>query len=133
MLDIDHFKRVNDTWGHPVGDQVLKAVATVLAEHVRSNDIAARVGGEEFVVLLVDTEQGGAHTFAERLRVAIMDIEVEVPGDRVRLTASFGVAEAVSSETKLDEVLGCADRALYHAKHNGRNRVSVASELDAGT
>ncbi|MDP2419428.1 MAG: diguanylate cyclase [Hydrogenophaga sp.] len=131
MLDIDHFKRVNDTWGHSVGDQVLKAIATVLAKHLRSSDVAARVGGEEFVILLVDTEQGGAHVFAERLRLAIMDIEVEVPGDRVRVTASFGVAEAVSHETKLDEVLECADKALYHAKHNGRNRVSLASELDA--
>jgi len=104
-----------------------------LAEHVRSNDVAARVGGEEFVVLLVDTEQGGAHISAERLRLAIMDVEVEVPGDRVRVTASFGVAEAVSHETKLDEVLECADKALYHAKHNGRNRVSLASELEAST
>ena len=131
MLDIDHFKRVNDTWGHSVGDQVLKAIATVLTEHVRSSDVAARIGGEEFVILLMDTEQGGAHIFAERLRLAIMDVEVKVSGDRVRVTASFGVAEAASQETKLDEVLGCADKALYHAKHNGRNRVSLASELDA--
>jgi diguanylate cyclase (GGDEF)-like protein len=131
MLDIDHFKRVNDTWGHSVGDQVLKAIATVLAEHVRSSDVAARVGGEEFVIFLMDTEQGGAHIFAERLRLAIMDVEVEVPGDRLQVTASFGVAETASHETKLDEVLGCADKALYHAKQNGRNRVSLASELDA--
>jgi len=130
MLDIDHFKRVNDTWGHSVGDQVLKAIAIVMAEHVRSNDVAARVGGEEFVILLMDTEQGGAHIFAERLRLAIMNVEVEVPGSSLRVTASFGVAETASHETKLDEALGCADKALYHAKHNGRNRVSLASELD---
>jgi diguanylate cyclase (GGDEF)-like protein len=135
MLDVDHFKRVNDTWGHSVGDQVLKAIATVLAKHVRSSDVAARVGGEEFVVLLVDTEQGGARVFAERLRLAIMDVDVEVPGDRVRVTASFGVAEAASHETTIDAVLGCADKALYHAKHNGRNRVScqVAPTCQAPT
>jgi diguanylate cyclase (GGDEF)-like protein len=122
MVDIDHFKRVNDFFGHAVGDLALKELASAMRETLRGSDVPARLGGEEFVVLLNDTGLDGAVTVTERLRERIGRSEVRAGQDRVaRFTISAGVAELVGGET-LDSLLARADEALYRAKAEGRNR-----------
>jgi diguanylate cyclase len=122
MLDVDHFKSFNDTYGHAMGDKVLKAIAETLSSHVRPYDLVARYGGEEFLALLPSTAIEDAGKSAERLRAAISEITLE--GLNWKITASFGVATLLpgqSSRTLFER----ADKALYHAKTNGRNQVSV--------
>jgi len=121
LLDIDHFKRVNDNFGHQRGDEVLRVVAAVLAEDGRASDLTARLGGEEFALLLADTDADGALAVAERLRAELE--AVDIPGPR-RVTASFGVA-ALGADADPDELVRAADRALYAAKAGGRNRCVV--------
>jgi len=122
MVDIDHFKRVNDFFGHAVGDLALKEVAAAMRETLRGSDVPARLGGEEFVVLLNDTPVEGALSVTERLRERIGRAEVQVGPDRVaRFTISAGVAELAPGEP-LDALLARADEALYRAKSEGRNR-----------
>jgi diguanylate cyclase (GGDEF)-like protein len=116
-LDLDHFKRVNDEHGHQAGDRALVWLASMLCGHTRGADIVARVGGEEFVVVLPGSDGAAAFEFAERLRRAIEEGEPEIP-----LTISAGVASALAPSTA-HTLLGAADRALYAAKHAGRNRV----------
>jgi diguanylate cyclase (GGDEF)-like protein len=124
LADLDDFKRVNDRHGHQVGDQVLRAFADCLRKRVRVIDVAARLGGEEFAVLLVETDLAGAAALAESLREAVAALEVPVPsGDPVRLTASFGVAAHPQARTA-DDLLAAADSGLYRAKREGKNRVS---------
>jgi diguanylate cyclase (GGDEF)-like protein/PAS domain S-box-containing protein len=126
VIDLDHFKAVNDTFGHLVGDLVLKETARVLRNNVRQTDLVARFGGEEFVVLLPETELDGAMVVAEILRAAVAEHMVPVPGcpEGIRITATFGVA-AMSREAllALDDFIEAADRAAYRGKHQGRNRV----------
>jgi diguanylate cyclase (GGDEF)-like protein/PAS domain S-box-containing protein len=124
MVDIDHFKRVNDTYGHEAGDEVLKAVAEALRSTARGADIVARFGGEEFVLVLPDTSAELAVRIAERLRLAIEALSTNVEGQVIRVTASFGVAQRAAQEGQL-EVLERADAALYSSKKDGRNRVTV--------
>ena len=124
MVDIDHFKRVNDTYGHEAGDEVLKAVAEALRSTARGADIVARFGGEEFVLVLPDTSAELAVRIAERLRLAIEALSTDVEGQVIRVTASFGVAQRAAQESQL-EVLERADAALYSSKKEGRNRVTV--------
>jgi diguanylate cyclase (GGDEF)-like protein len=120
MLDIDHFKRVNDTHGHDVGDQALVAVAEVLKNGVRSMDILARWGGEEFLVLLPETNMAGATLIAERIRQQVSQIKLsKIPEG---LTISIGLSEAKPG-MELKTATGLADQALYQAKIGGRNRV----------
>jgi diguanylate cyclase (GGDEF)-like protein len=131
LVDIDHFKAVNDTHGHLVGDKVLRAVADALTSHLRDYDRAGRFGGEEFVLLLAQTNEGDAYRIAERLRahVAGMDVRVDDnPGAvAVRLTICIGVAAVDGGTTRdLTDLLAAADSALYQAKQAGRNRVAVA-------
>jgi len=131
LVDIDHFKSVNDTYGHLVGDKVLKAVADALTSQLRDYDRAGRFGGEEFVLLLAQTNQSDACRVAERLRAYVAGLSVpvdETPGAPcVRLTISIGVTAMDSGATReLTDLLAAADSALYHAKQNGRNRVAVA-------
>jgi diguanylate cyclase (GGDEF)-like protein len=121
MVDIDHFKRVNDTHGHAVGDQVIKAVATVLRQHVRHPDVVGRYGGEEFAVVHSEMH-GDPMALGERLRAAVEAIAVPAPGEPIRVTVSVGVAE-LKPDDDLDSLLGRADEALYRAKRAGRNRV----------
>ncbi|RRR68091.1 MAG: diguanylate cyclase [Candidatus Viridilinea halotolerans] len=122
MLDIDHFKRFNDTFGHPAGDHVLRVVAGVLRASVRSSDLVARYGGEEFAILLPNTTSSGAAEIAERCRQALSDlIWNEWP-----ITASFGVAVWQPCREAKQDLIAQADAALYHAKHQGRNRVELA-------
>jgi len=127
MLDIDHFKRVNDTFGHLAGDETLKGAAAIVLEEVRVVDVAARYGGEEFILLLPGTDKKGAWEVAERIRKRIEDAGF-VSGQRlVRVTVSLGVAEY---DPYLDNspavFIERADRALYASKQNGRNRSTLA-------
>jgi diguanylate cyclase (GGDEF)-like protein len=124
MLDLDHFKRVNDDYGHAMGDQALKAAAVAMAASLREVDILGRLGGEEFAILLPETPLLGAQEVAERLRQAVAAIPLRLgDGAMLWLTASLGVAERLGDESSVDAVLARADAALYQAKHGGRNRV----------
>jgi len=125
LLDIDHFKRVNDTWGHAAGDQVLRAVAEVLAGSLRGVDRAYRIGGEEFAALLADTSLAGAEVVAERIREAVSAAVVSTDDAEIRVTVSIGLAVAHPSHG-LEALLRTADQALYAAKSGGRNRVVAA-------
>lgn len=123
LLDIDHFKRVNDTYGHPVGDEVLAQTASVVRRQMRKEDLLARYGGEEFAMLLPHTDRLGAAILAERVREAIADHPYEVSsGESIRITISLGLASFPldAAETDLD-LLKIADRRLYQAKDDGRN------------
>jgi diguanylate cyclase (GGDEF)-like protein len=122
MLDVDHFKAVNDRYGHARGDQVLNAMTRVLLDQVRASDIAARWGGEEFVLFLDETELDVAVGIAERFRHAIADIQLLLGDDTVTITVSMGVAQEKAGET-LDDVIHTADERLYMAKALGRDRV----------
>ena len=123
LLDLDHFKQINDVHGHEQGDKVLAAVGQVLSSTLRASDFAARYGGEEFLVLLPDTDRATARDVAEKLRRAIMDAELSHVGS---LTASFGVAALPDDGAECESLVRMADRALYAAKAAGRNRVETA-------
>jgi diguanylate cyclase (GGDEF)-like protein len=126
LADLDDFKLVNDEFGHPIGDELLRAFAGALTEHVRDIDIPARLGGEEFAVLLPETSLEGAVAVAERLRRSLTVTPLLMgEGRPIRATASFGVAELSGSEGT-DELLRRADAALYRAKDEGKNRVVVS-------
>src|SRR4051812_39260649 len=124
-LDLDHFKQINDRFGHEKGDDVLAAVGQLLADTVRDSDFAARAGGEEFSILLPDTDLDGALAVAEKLRAAIT--RLEVPGIDARITGSFGVASLPTHAVDAPTLLRKADRALYVAKQQGRDRVQAAT------
>jgi len=129
MVDIDHFKSVNDRFGHSTGDQVIMLVAAALLSQLRPDDLLCRYGGEEFCVLLPDADAGQARAVAERLRDAV---EANVgPGLRLAeppvITASLGVADVAESRSRLEALINAADAALYESKHAGRNRVTVAA------
>jgi diguanylate cyclase (GGDEF)-like protein len=123
MADIDHFKNVNDTLGHAAGDSVLRGIADVFKDAMRQRlDSVARFGGEEFVIVLPDTDIGRAVAIAERLRVAVHDARFPYAGHEIRLTASFGVAECHEDDDP-EALLSRADAMMYRAKEDGRNRV----------
>ena len=125
MIDLDHFKDVNDSHGHIVGDSVLRQLGDLLRDEVRSVDLAARFGGEEFVILLPDTDLEGAVVFAERLRKRVEEHDFAEGGDPLRITVSVGVAAASvkGGVTEPESLTAKADEALYRAKNDGRNRV----------
>lgn len=127
ILDIDHFKAINDQYGHAVGDTVLASVGHTLLGLTRTGDCVARWGGEEFIMLLPETDLQAATLFAERVRHALEAMEVRAPKDVcVRITASFGVAQ-LKSDQALEKLIIAADDALYSVKASGRNRVATAS------
>ncbi len=129
VLDLDHFKRINDTCGHPFGDEVLRAVAGLLVASIRQVDIAARYGGEELVVALPETGLDQAALVAERIRQAIERNEVADGERRVRVTVSIGAAVCPAAGVRsVADLLQVADAALYRAKHDGRNCVRLAPE-----
>jgi len=132
MLDIDHFKRVNDNWGHAAGDDVLREIAQRVDGQVRASDVAARYGGEEFVILLPNTDVAAAQLLAERIRTTISEAPVNLPNEKsITITASIGIADvqpapkAEDLKTMGDSLIARADVALYAAKSAGRNRIVV--------
>lgn len=128
LLDIDYFKRVNDQHGHAVGDMVLQAVAQICTDHVGERELLARLGGEEFAILLPETEQEGAVEVAERLRHSVEALCVPAAGSaHIKPTVSIGVASVTSVIRSLDGLLANADLAMYAAKSGGRNRVTAYS------
>ena len=133
MVDIDHFKDVNDQYGHPAGDRVLCSVVNVLRQRVRAQDLVGRYGGEEFMVLLPDTGLTGAEQLARELCKAVEESRCPadgVPGPGIAVTVSIGVfGGRLESGDSWDMLIAAADRALYQAKNNGRNRVEVATGL----
>jgi diguanylate cyclase (GGDEF)-like protein len=124
MMDIDSFKNINDTYGHLAGDHILKAVARIAHGTVRSVDNLIRWGGEEFIVLLPDTELKEALQVAERLREAIAAAPIKIPNAELNVTASFGVARKDDNTPDLETLLARADQAMYISKYMGRNRVA---------
>lgn len=129
MLDLDHFKRINDTHGHAVGDQALVHSAQLLSDACRSGDVLARWGGEEFVLLLPETELAKASAFAERLRQQFVNNPIIVDLGLLAVTASLGVQQR-ADHGSLDELIKDADKALYQAKHRGRNQIFAAGLTD---
>ncbi|HIP30039.1 MAG TPA: GGDEF domain-containing protein [Sulfurospirillum arcachonense] len=119
LIDIDHFKKVNDTYGHPVGDEVLKDFASILKKSARITDVVGRWGGEEFMIIASETDSVGATKFATTIKKSINEHEFPKVG---KITASFGLTQ-ISIGDSLEEVVNRADLALYNAKETGRNRV----------
>lgn len=126
VVDADHFKRINDTWGHVAGDLVLSKLAQILKAAVRAEDILARIGGEEFAVVLRETPLDLAVACAERIRQAVERADFVYNGQRLPVTVSVGVATQLAGMTGADELFRKADEQLYAAKQGGRNRVSRA-------
>ena len=128
MLDVDHFKRFNDTYGHQTGDEVLKSLAKVLIQQVRVVDLVARYGGEEFAIICVETDKGVGKAVAGRLRNAVRDMEITAPdGTPLHVTASFGVASFPHDAQDMNTLIQMADKALYKSKDAGRDRVTMAN------
>jgi diguanylate cyclase (GGDEF)-like protein len=125
MLDIDKFKNINDTYGHGVGDEVIRTVAARLRAAVRNSDVLGRYGGEEFAVVLPDHE-GDAPALAERMRAAVAATPISTPAGLIPVTISVGLTALAAGDGSLDQVLARADHALYQAKEAGRNQVVQA-------
>lgn len=128
MLDIDHFKRVNDTYGHKAGDDVIRFLARTLKNNIRKVDIAARYGGEEFVVLLHNTNVEGAARLAEKIRILVKDATINADGSTLNITSSFGVSSYPSLSMSTGDLVKNSDQALYYSKENGRNMVAIFSK-----
>lgn len=125
MLDIDHFKKLNDTYGHPTGDKALVDIATLLKDSLRIHDTAARYGGEEFILVLPNTNIDEAELIADKLRIAISEHSFfDKKGNELKITSSFGIASQTTAIQSWPEIINQADKALYEAKHSGRNTVS---------
>ncbi|MGJ8694542.1 MAG: GGDEF domain-containing protein [Thalassotalea sp.] len=124
VVDIDHFKKVNDTYGHDAGDAVIKTIANILTDVIRGSDLAARLGGEEFCIMLPHTNICAAMLLAERMRQAIEDTQITYGGKNIAVTASFGVSE-IDLNNSPDDALLNADAALYQSKSAGRNKVTA--------
>lgn len=127
MIDVDHFKNINDRYGHAVGDQVLRRVSEICQCSLRASDVLGRIGGEEFVLLLPNTPQDNAIYVAERMREQLARSPIEVDGLVITITASFGVTSISESDINFNHILERADEAMYLAKHEGRNRVRTAA------
>jgi len=123
MLDIDHFKSINDTFGHDVGDQVLKLVSGEMNQQIRTVDILGRLGGEEFAIALPETDLDAACIVAERIRLAVQSFSLETDQGRVAFTISAGLAKLTNAKETNEQLIKQADELLYRAKQNGRNRV----------
>jgi diguanylate cyclase (GGDEF)-like protein len=130
LIDLDHFKRINDTWGHEAGDAVLKRFAEILRDHTRLSDISGRIGGEEFLFVLTHADKSGAVMVVDRVRQQLAAEKFQFDGQPVTVTASFGVAGfSGKSAPSFEELLAKADDALYRAKDHGRNRIELVPVL----
>jgi diguanylate cyclase (GGDEF)-like protein len=123
MLNIDHFKEVNDTYGHDIGDEALIETVAVIKKNIRGEDLLFRLGGEEFAVMLPETTKLAAFDTAKRIRIAISEIVIQTPTAPLCFTLSIGIAEDTSADDNIDVILKRADEALYQAKSSGRNKV----------
>ncbi|MGZ7078333.1 MAG: GGDEF domain-containing protein, partial [Thermoanaerobaculia bacterium] len=134
MIDIDNFKRVNDSFGHPIGDEVLKGLVDELLTNARDSDVIARYGGEEFAIILPDTPSAAARDAANRLRDLVERRRFDIPqlGRTLRITVSVGVAVYPLDGLTSADLIARADAALYLAKKNGKNRVAIAADLLPG-
>jgi diguanylate cyclase (GGDEF)-like protein len=128
MLDVDHFKRVNDTHGHPSGDDVIREVARRVTTQMRGTDVLGRYGGEEFAMLVCDADLTNGRAFAERVRRSIADEPIATRTGALAVTVSIGLAQATGPDDDVAAILARADEALYRAKQDGRNRTCAASE-----
>jgi diguanylate cyclase (GGDEF)-like protein len=128
MLDIDYFKRINDRFGHAQGDEVLRQVAAEIRAHLAAGELAARIGGEEFALLLPGAEEAPVIERAEALRLGLESRRIDSRQGALAITASIGVAALTTESQSLDDLLARADRRLYEAKNGGRNRVCPAPE-----
>ncbi len=126
MLDIDYFKKVNDTYGHPAGDMILKQIAEILINHTRFSDIVGRYGGEEFGIFLPETNEQEACLISEKIRQTVESNYFDIGSEKIKITLSIGICSSEYVETvKYKDVIKKADEALYQAKLNGRNRVEL--------
>jgi diguanylate cyclase (GGDEF)-like protein len=130
MLDIDHFKLVNDTYGHSMGDVVLSRIAQILDHNARAGDIAARTGGEEFLIICPQTDVHGAAAVAERIRRSVEESGIRSGNVEINVTLSAGVVDASENLKTPDDLLRAADEALYQAKRTGRNKVCIAEQCE---
>jgi len=128
MVDIDHFKKINDNYGHAVGDIVLKNLGVLMKNHFRTTDILGRIGGEEFAIILVNTSLDDATKKAESFRQLVENTIVSVEELNVKFTVSIGLSQYNNGYQAFDEILKVADEALYYSKANGRNRITVYPE-----
>jgi diguanylate cyclase (GGDEF)-like protein len=128
-MDLDHFKKLNDTWGHALGDRALRAFGGVLLTATGSGDTVARLGGEEFAILLPNRSARSALALADRLRATVEGLHLSEGEEHVRFTVSIGLSTLRRGEQTLDAMLRRADRALYQAKRDGRNRVMLADAI----
>jgi two-component system, cell cycle response regulator len=126
MLDIDHFKRINDTHGHPVGDSVIKALVAIFKDGLRPYDFLGRLGGEEFAIAMVECDLQEAFSVSERLRERVANHVIKVAGQDINITISVGVAEISGDMGSFESIMNLVDEALYLAKGHGRNRVETA-------
>jgi diguanylate cyclase (GGDEF)-like protein len=132
MSDVDHFKDINDSYGHPAGDQVLMELSAILAEQMRKEDLLARYGGEEFIMLLRETSADAAAGWAERIRQIVMQYPFTYKGQPIPTTISIGICtRRISTLDSLHAIIRIADDALYLAKRNGRNRLEIAHFTDS--
>jgi len=125
MVDIDHFKNVNDSYGHMVGDEVIRHISGLIREHVRETDVSGRYGGEEFAILLADTTLENGHVFAERLRKEVEEAVVKYNDIDLKYTISMGIAEIDETIKTYEAWIECADASLYKSKENGRNQITL--------
>jgi diguanylate cyclase (GGDEF)-like protein len=128
ILDIDHFKQVNDTYGHATGDGAIRLLAATIKTTIRAADVAARFGGDEFVILMPDTNTEQAIKSGQRLRLALAEITIPASQQRFHITLSIGVASLSAGANSIDILLEHADRALYATKQGGRNQIQVYQE-----
>lgn len=131
MLDIDHFKSINDNYGHAAGDEALRVFSMACQESLRETDLLGRMGGEEFVAIMPDTDSNDALAIAKRILKNVSETRIVTEDYTINLTVSIGLANAEKSDHSIDSVLSRADIALYAAKNNGRNRVEVFSPVSS--
>ena len=126
MLDLDHFKQVNDNYGHSIGDQVLQEFAKRCKNSVREVDLVGRYGGEEVIIILPETELRSALPIAERVRKTVAETPIKISGREINITVSIGVAQKDENTLQLETLIARADQAMYIAKHKGRNQVAIS-------